>query len=88
MVIKDCYFKSSLSDLNIQGFSFDSKSAVPDSSFWAGTPTFQENLTKLHSGTPVFLRECPWNSCFENPSENPDIIIYFWKWNLGYLFNK
>ena len=55
------------------GFSFDSKSAVPDSYFWAGFSTFQENLTKLHSGTPTFLKKCPWDSYFENPSENPGI---------------
>ena len=55
----------------LSGFSFDSKSAVPDSYFWAGTPTFHENLAKLHSGTPTFLKKCPWDSCFENPSENP-----------------
>ena len=35
------------------GFSFDSKSGVPDSDFCCGTPTFQEKLSKLHSGTPV-----------------------------------
>ena len=57
------------------GFPFDSKSAVPDSYFWAGTPTFQENLTKLHCGTPSFLKKSPWDSCFENPSENPEIMI-------------
>ena len=54
----------------ITGFSFDSKSAVPDSYFMAGTPTFKENLIKLHSGTPTFLKKCPWDSYFENPSEN------------------
>ena len=56
------------------GFSFDSISAVPDSYFWAGTPTFQENLTKLHGGTPTFLIKCPWDSHLENPSENPHWI--------------
>ena len=53
------------------GLLFDSKSAVPDSYFWARTPTFQENLTKVHDGTPTFLKKGPWNSYFENPSENP-----------------
>ena len=59
------------------GFSYDSKlavpdkSAVPDSYFWAATSAFQENLTKLHTGTPTcFLKKCPWNPCFENLSEN------------------
>ena len=55
------------------GFSFDSKSAVPNSYFGAGTPSFQENLTKLCSGTPTLLKKSPWDSCFENPSENPAI---------------
>ena len=39
--------------------------------FGAGTPTLKENLTKLHSGTPTFLKS-PWGSYFENPSENPN----------------
>ena len=39
--------------------------------FGLGLPTFQENLTKLHGGTPTFLRKCPWDSCFKNPSEYP-----------------
>ena len=41
------------------------------------TPIFglQENSTKLHDGTPTFLKKCPWDSCFENPSENPAVLI-------------
>ena len=57
--------------VSIAGFSFGFKSGVPDSYFGAGTPIFQENLTKLHSGTPSILEKCPWDSCFENPSKNP-----------------
>ena len=59
------------------GFSFDSKSAVPNSYFGAGTPSFQENLTKLCSGTPTLLKKSPWDSCFENPSENPELLHFF-----------
>ena len=40
--------------------------------FPLGLPTFQENLTKLHSGTPTFFRKSIWDSYFENPSENPE----------------
>ena len=35
------------------GFSFDSKPAVPDYHFWAGSPIFQAILTTLDSGTPI-----------------------------------
>ena len=38
--------------------------------------TFQENLTKLHSGTPTLIKKCPLDSCFENPSENPDTGMF------------
>ena len=52
-------------------FSSDFKSEVPDSYFWAGTPSFQKNLTKLYSGTPTFLKKCPLDSYFENPRDSP-----------------
>ena len=61
----------SLAWFGLEGYSFDSKSAVPDSYFWAGTSTFQENLIKLHSGTPTFFKKCLWDSYFENPCEIP-----------------
>ena len=38
--------------------------------------TYQENLTKLYSGTSTYFKNCPWNSCFENPSEDPDCLKY------------
>ena len=47
-------------------------SGVPDSCSWSGTPTFQEILSKLHSGTAGLLRKVVWDSCFHNPTENPD----------------
>ena len=64
------------SSFSSSGFSFDSKSAVPNSCIWVGTPTFWGNLTKLHSGTPTFLKKCPWDSCFENPSEKSGPELY------------
>ena len=57
-VFAEYVYSKRLKVISVLGFSSDSKSAVPDSCFWAGTPTFQENLTKLHSGTPAFLKKC------------------------------
>ena len=59
-------------------FSFDSRSAVPDFYFWAGTPTFQESFTKLHGGTPYFSQKVSLGLQFENPSEKPDILEEFY----------
>ena len=36
-----------------------------------GTPVFQRISSNLHSGTPTFSKICLWDSCFQNPSENP-----------------
>ena len=50
-----------------KGFSSDSKSAVRDSCFWAGTQNFQENLTKLHCRAPTFLKKCHWTPVLKIP---------------------
>ena len=28
-------------------------------------------INNIYSGTPTFLKKCPWDSYFENPSDNP-----------------
>ena len=70
-----CYFFKGR-QVRQPGFSLDSKSAVLNSYFWAGTPTLQENLTKLHSGT-FFSQKVSLRLLFENPSENPDNFCDF-----------
>ena len=43
--------------------------------FELGTPVFQRISSNLHSGTPTFSKICLWDSCFQNPYENPDVCI-------------
>ena len=39
--------------------------------FWAGDSCFSRISSNLHCGTPTFSKRCPWDSYFQNPSENP-----------------
>ena len=39
--------------------------------FELGTPAFPGISSNLHCGTPTFSKRCHWDSCFQNPSENP-----------------
>ena len=42
--------------------------------FGLRTPVFQRISSNLHSGTPTFSKICLWDSCFQNPSENPESV--------------
>ena len=42
--------------------------------FGLGTPVFPRISSNLHCGTPTFSKRCLWDSCFQNPSENPGSI--------------
>ena len=39
--------------------------------FGLETPVFQRISSNSHSGTPTFTKIYLWDSCFQNPSENP-----------------
>ena len=41
--------------------------------FGLGTPVFQGYFSILHRRTPTFSQKCPWDSHFQNPSENPGV---------------
>ena len=43
--------------------------------FGLGTPVFPRTGSNLHCGTPTFSKRCLWDSYFQNPSENPEMIL-------------
>ena len=55
----------------ISGFSLTPYLESFTPTFGLGTPVFQRISSNLHSGTPTFLKIRLWDSCFQNPSENP-----------------
>ena len=56
----------------------DSRFCIQDSYFWAGTPTFLQNLLNSPFGTPTFSETDLWDSCFEMPSEKPGCTRCFY----------
>ena len=53
------------------GFSLTPYSESFTPTFGLGTPVFPRISSNLHCGTPTFSKRCLWDSCFQNPSENP-----------------
>ena len=43
--------------------------------FGLGTPVFPRISSNLHCGTPTFSKRCLWDSYFQNPSENPALLV-------------
>ena len=65
----------SLSDLFVAGFSLTPYLESFTPTFGLGTPGFPRISSNLHCGTPTFSKRCLWDSYFQNPSENPVLII-------------
>ena len=61
--------------LNVSGFSLTPYLESFTPTFGLGTPVFQRISSNLHCGTPTFSKRCLWDSYFQNPSENPDVLL-------------
>ena len=61
--------------MNIPGFSLTPYLESFTPTFGLGTPVFPRISSNLHCGTPTFSKRCPWDSYFQNPSENPVFVL-------------
>ena len=74
-VFKPLKFFCTLNLKPLAGFSLTPYFVSFTPIFGLGTPVFQRISSNLHSGTPTFSKICFWDSCFQNPSENPALVF-------------
>ena len=60
--------------LKAAGFSLTPYLESFTPTFGQGTPVFPRISSNLHCGTPTFSKRCLWDSYFQNPSENPELV--------------